>query len=298
MALESVGQSLRSMVTSAQLSDRFAAAMERYQSMTPMEREQFRADTGNAASGEEHLKDGYNCTHCKNRGFTYIVDEKAGGIYGPTAVECKCMAVRSSIRKMRESGLGDVIREKTFDKFEAVEPWQQAIKAGAMEYAQAKSGWFFIGGQSGSGKSHLGTGICREFLLAGEAVTYMVWPDEYPKIKAASWASGDEFNLRESLVDKLKRAKILYIDDLFKPAKGQNNTKQPPTVAEIKLAFEILNFRYNDPQLLTIISSEFSSAELVEIDQATGGRIVEKSMVFNISEDMRRNYRLRKQVTV
>ncbi len=298
MALESVGESIRNLGISGLRSKQFAEALERYMAMTPLEREQFKVDSGNADEGQEHLKDGYTCSLCKNRGFTWAVDEKSEGFYGHKTIECKCMAVRRSIRKMRESGLGDIIREKTFDKYEAVEPWQKVIKDGAMEYAKAKSGWFFLGGQSGCGKSHLGTAVCREFLLAGSAVAYMVWPDEAPIIKAASAAVSEDYNRREKLVDRLKQAEILYIDDLFKPAKDQTNAKQRPTAADVKLAFEILNYRSNNPQLLTIISSEFSSAELVEIDQATGGRIVEKAMVFNISEDMSRNYRLKKQVTV
>ena len=198
---------------------------------------------------------------------------------------------------MKQSGLGDVIREKTFDKYEAPDQWRQTLKAGAMEYAKAASGWFFIGGQPGAGKSHLGTAICREFLLAGKAVEYMVWPDEAATIKAAA-KSDDDPGGRERIMDRLKQAPVLYIDDLFKPAKDQFQVKQRPTAADIRLAFEILNYRYNNPDLLTIISSEFSTDELLEIDEATGSRIFEKAMVFNIAPDMSRNYRLRKAVTV
>lgn len=256
--------------------------------------EQRKADDYNAEAGTLNEKDGYNCTTCRNKGDIMSV-EVLDGWPRPRVRGCACMAVRASIAKMQQSGLGNIIRDKTFDKFLVHEPWQQTIRDAAMAYAKAPVGWFFMGGQPGCGKSHLGTAICREFLLQGRAVTYMVWPDEAPVIKGAS---KDDPDRREKLVDRLKQAQILYIDDLFKPDKDANNVKQRPTGADIRLAFEILNYRYNNPELLTIISSEFSTDELLGIDQATGSRIFEKSEPINIAEDMSRNYRLRKAVTV
>lgn len=256
--------------------------------------ERRKADDYNAEVGKLNEKDGYNCTLCKNKGDIMEV-EVVDGWPTPRVRGCRCMSARASIRKMQESGLGNVIREKTFDKFQIHAPWQQTIRDAAAAYAKNPSGWFFMGGQPGSGKSHLGAAICREFLLQQRAVTYMVWPDDAPIIKGAA---KDDPDRRETLVARLKQAEILYIDDLFKPDRDASNQKQRPTGADIRLAFEILNYRYNNPDLLTIISSEFSTDELLEIDQATGSRIFEKSEPINIAEDMSRNYRLRKAVTV
>lgn len=268
--------------------------ISKFSQMSPQELAQWKVDRYNDEPGHLNEKDGYDCPICKNRGDIAEVQEWPAGTWVEKYVQCKCSSVRNSIRRMEQSGLGNVIRDKTFAKYEAPEPWQQTIKAAAMQYAKDASGWFGLFGQPGCGKSHLGAAICREFLLAGRSVAYMVWPDDSAAIKGAA-TDGER---REELLDRFKKAKVLYIDDLFKPAKTPDKSKLPPTSADIKLAFEILNFRYNDPALLTIISSEFSTNDLLDIDEALGSRIIEKSQVFNIAEDVSRNYRLKKAVSL
>ena len=48
-----------------------------------------------------------------------------------------------------------------------------------------------------------------------------------------------------------------------------------------------------DPELLTIISTELTPDELIEIDEAVAGRICEDSKVCTIGRDRKRNYRLK-----
>ena len=78
-----------------------------------------------------------------------------------------------------------------------------------------------------------------------------------------------------------KTVEVLYIDDLFKTEQGRN-----PTTADVNIAFEILNYRYRNPELITIISSERTIQDIVKIDEAVGSRIFEKSRncCINISE--------------
>ena len=64
------------------------------------------------------------------------------------------------------------------------------------------------------------------------------------------------------------------------------------TDADIRLAFEILNSRYNDSQLRTIISSELTLFEILGLDEAVGGRIYERSKGF-VLEAPRENWRLK-----
>ena len=253
---------------------------------------QLRVDDYNARTGELDQQDGYNCNLCKNRGRTAFVKEEYG-IPNEWFRECKCWETRSSIRKMRASGLGNVIKEKTFDRYQATEPWQQALKAAAVAYAKEPAGWFFMGGQPGCGKSHLGAAICRHFLLAGRAVVYMSWLDDAAQLKGSK--SDGSYT---DLVARYKEAEILYIDDLFK-TEERDGVKQPPTGADIRLAFEIINYRYNNPALLTIVSSEYYAGQLLDIDEAVGSRIIEMAggNSFNIAKERSRNYRL-KGVTV
>lgn len=262
--------------------------------MTPREYEQFKVDGLNATEGKRHEEDGHHCSICKNKGWVIKLVEHEDGSFHQICSDCKCLEIRNSIMRMKRSGLKDIIRDYTFDKFEDTEPWQKAIKKAAMDYARNPEGWFFLGGQSGAGKTHLCTAICREFLLAGKRVKYMLWRDDIVRIKGAVTDS-EEYG---KMIDEFKRIDVLYIDDLFKTGKDKDNAPQKPTVADINVAFEIINYRYNNPGLLTIISSELTEDDLIDIDEAIGGRIYERAKAFTIGKNRDRNYRIKKAVTI
>lgn len=250
------------------------------------------AEISNNAPGEEDKEDGYNCELCKNRGYFHTVEERNGAYFSGTRY-CKCMKTRATIRRMKRSGLKDIITDYTFQKFQATEEWQAKIKAAAVEYAKHPDGWFYIGGQSGSGKTHICTAICREAMLRGQEVRYMLWRDEIVKIKAVV-NEADEY---EAAIGPYKTAEILYIDDLFKTGKDKEGKAQRPTVGDVNAAFEILNYRYNS-KLPTVISSECTISDLLEIDEAVAGRIVEVAKTFSLKSDRSRNYRLKKAVEI
>lgn len=257
--------------------------------------EQKKADDYNASTGNLNELDGYDCPTCKNKG-TIMEVEVQDDWPRPRMRDCKCMAMRYTIARMKRSGLQNIITECTFEKYEELDPWHKDAKQRARAYAAKPSGWFFMGGQSGAGKSHLCTAICRAFLLRGERVQYMMWVDDSARLKGIV-NDGAEY-VQE--VDRFKKAPVLYIDDLFKVQNdhhGQN--RQKPTPADVRLAFEIINYRVVS-KLPTIISSEFTLSELVDLDQAVAGRIAEMAEfnAINITPDIKKNYRLRKVVTV
>ena len=172
----------------------------------------------------------------------------------------------------------------TFDTYAVKEKWQKSVKAKAQEYAQNPTGWFFIGGSSGAGKTHICTAICGE-LIANRPIRYMPWVQENNKLKTYR-NSEEEY---DRLVNVWKRADVLYIDDFLKTRKGT-----PVTGADVMTAYEILNYRYMQGNSITIISSELSCDEIMEIDMAVGGRIIEKTkgnMIFLAGTD--KNQRLR-----
>lgn len=256
--------------------------------------EQKKAEDYNASTGNLNELDGYDCPLCKNKGDMMRVEFRDGWPR-PRVIDCKCRAMRYTIARMKRSGLQNIITDCTFDKYEELDPWHTSVKKRAMDYAANPSGWFFMGGQSGAGKSHLCTAICRAALLRGDLVQYMMWVDDAARLKGIV-NEGDEY-VRE--VDRFKKAPVLYIDDLFKVQNDQGQNRQKPTPADVRLAFEIINYRVVS-KLPTIISSEFILAELVDIDQATAGRIAEMAEfnAINITPDIKKNYRLRKVVTV
>ena len=102
---------------------------------------------------------------------------------------------------------------------------------------------------------------------------------------------------RDALLDRLKTTAVLYIDDLFKTAKGTDGV-QRPSEAEVRLAFEIINSRYAAKKK-TIISSESLMADIVKIDEAIAGRIKQMCGYYLVNiptataERESRNHRMR-----
>ena len=92
---------------------------------------------------------------------------------------------------------------------------------------------------------------------------------------------GEEY---QSRIRPFKTVPVLYIDDFLKGGH---------TEADLRLAFEILNARYNDSSLRTIISSEMSLFDVLGLDEATGGRIYERAKGYVI-EAPKENWRLKK----
>ncbi len=227
----------------------------------------------NATEGD--LK-GYNCKICKNRGCIAIL------VDGVMAMkQCKCVKVRKSIRLMKETGINP---DYKLANFKAAADWQRNLLEAAKRFLQSPNCWFYAGGQVGSGKTHICTGIVRELLQQGYPARYMLWRDASVKIKAVV-NKPEEY---AALVEPLKTINILYIDDFFK-------SNAEPTSADFNLAFEILNARYNR-KLVTIISSEYYLDEVIQLNPSIGSRIYERSIGFqlNITRNSDRNYRLQK----
>lgn len=263
-----------------------------FSSMTERERAQYFVDEENKKEGNLD-KSIYYCEKCKNKGWIYVVQEYMGHFY-ETMKECECKSIRKSVLNMKKSGLEPIIKRSTFDMYEAKEEWQKKAKEAAQNFAKnvnnLQNKWFFIGGGIGSGKTHLCTAIVREFLRAGKTAKYMLWVEDSVKLKAI--VNMPEY---ESTLDEYRKAEVLYIDDFFKITKDGYGKEMLPTAADIRLAYEIINYRYQHDNFITIISSERFINELEEIDSAVGSRIYEKakSNVFNIAREKNRNYRLR-----
>lgn len=255
------------------------------------EQTKLKAELLNSTIGALDKQDGYSCALCKNKGIIAYPEISELGYSTIVFRECVCMKPRRSLRRLEKSGLKSLIKDYTFARFNVHKPWQGLMLNAARSYAEKPEGWFFVGGQSGSGKTHICTAICRELLLSGRAVIYMLWRDTVAQLKAAVT---DEKRYAE-LINEYKTVDVLYIDDLFKSGRSKEAAAQP-TSADINVAFEILNYRYNNPALLTVISSEYSIGDIISIDEAVGGRIYERTKNGNacsIKRDRGKNYRLR-----
>ena len=240
---------------------------------------QMRVDGFNSSTGALNKQDGYECTICKNKGVVArLVTNERGCRYSQKIFFCKCRPVRESIRRMKQSGLESLLQKYRFENFIAAEEWQRNIKGKAERFAAEPGLTFFVGGQSGSGKTHLCTAIARELLYAGRELRYILWRDESIKLKASISDDGKYQSL---------------IDDFLKVPIGRDESK--PTSADLALALEIINNRYNAKKT-TILSSEWNIKDIINFDEALGGRIYEmcgSEYCLNIKKDRKRNYRTR-----
>lgn len=225
---------------------------------------------------------GYDCPKCLNKGYIAIV------VDGEELMQkCDCDEIRKTMKAIADSGISPLLDGYTFDRYQANTPLRIQIKKSAKKNAESDNAWFFIGGQIGFGKTHICTAIVGEMLNRGIPCKYMLWRDVMSELYSARF-DDDYYQLT---LDRLKRSKVLYIDDLYKGMKSARGAERE--TMERNATYEIINYRYiND--LKTIVSSEYTVEELMGIDQAVGSRIYERTRgsAWGITKDIAKNARL------
>ena len=219
----------------------------------------------------------YECDKCKDTGW--IEEEIDGYVY---AKECECAIRKRQMHRqekhIQESGLQRVLDTKTFVTFSTEGAAEQNLFYAAKMYCEEyKSYWWYIAGQSGCGKTHLTTAICVELINKGIPVYYMQWKDESTKLKGLI----NDAKYSE-MMKHLKTVEVLYVDDLFKGGASE---------AHLRLAFEIINARYN-AQLPTLFSSELNLGEIAKLDMAIAGRINEMANKYALNVKSIENKRI------
>lgn len=214
------------------------------------------------------------CPDCRGKGHIAV---NSDGTF--MVRECHCKARVRTKHLIYRSGLGELYEQCTLDSFTTEKPWRQRIKEKAIEYISGASGWFFICGRSGSGKTHITVAITREFIEAGMETRYFMWRHDSTRLKAMvnDWQSYD------AKMKEFSDCQVLLIDDLWK---GGNLSD-----ADISLTYELLNARNNAPSKLTLISTEWSLNDILRKDEAIGGRIYERAKGY-VMQTQNENYRL------
>lgn len=226
----------------------------------------------------------FDCPICKNKGYIQkVIFEEMYNDYVSVVTKCKCMNKRITLNKAKKSGLGEYIN-KRFDDYIATEEWQKRIKQKALDYVKnGNDKWFITLGQSGAGKTLISCIVASYLLFVeNQDVIYITWTDFISKLKRDMMS--DQTNEVSEYLDSIKNVDVLYIDELLKK---YNDT-------DLKYIIEIINYRYTNNKK-TIISSEKNIDELLDIDEATFSRMVEKAdeYVINIAKDRHKNYRLK-----
>lgn len=194
--------------------------------------------------------------------------------------ECECAIKRRNALRIKRSGLADVMSRYTFEAYKTPDKKTAAIKAAALRYvAESRGEWFVIVGRPGSGKTHICTAIVGKLIEGGKNCKYMLWRDEVRELKALV---NDNSAYRERM-NLLKNVDVLYIDDFFKGGAVSGG--------DLNVAFELLNARYN-ARKRTIISGERTIGAIMDIDEAIGSRIYERSKNGYCFETSPENWRL------
>lgn len=224
---------------------------------------------------------GIECSLCGNKRYILFWDEETKQ---RRSRDCACRAKRVSIERLQKQNLLIRVSSDTFEDFNAVEPYQKTMLDTAEKYvSEERPMWLMLCGQTGTGKTHLCNAVFLQMCFGrcwdGR---YFEWNRDSRQVKSKA-ISGDE-----TVFDGYKTCDLLYIDDLFKTKDGID-----PTDADIRLAFELLNHRYNN-RLPTIISSEKSIDEIMRLDEAGAGRIKEMcgEYLVSIARDSKKNYRI------
>ncbi len=236
----------------------------------------------NGDEGGLNRRDGIDCPKCRNKGYVYHSTEE-----GLLARPCECLRRREIMRRIDASGLGQIIREYTFDRFTVREDWQKAIKQKALDFCEDETArWFYIGGQPGCGKTHLCTAICDRYIRKGFDTRYLLWAEKSKLLKASV---NDSYRSYAAVLDEYKRIPVLYIDDFLKVRQGGT-----PSDGDLNLAFELINARLMSTDRITVISSEKTLEEAMIYDEATISRIFQLCGPYRIDVewDREKNYRL------
>lgn len=225
------------------------------------------------------LNDGVDCNKCLNKGYYETID----GIYIESH-KCECMKQRMINRQIKASGLADSFEHYTLDRFTTDTPHHRFMKQQVQKYiAEGVRKWFVVAGQIGSGKTHICTALSKFFIERGMEFRYLSFAQDIPRL-TSRMKSGyiDVKDKAEIEFDELKNVKVLYIDDYLKDVKADK-------------IFELINYRYADKSLITIISSEKTLAEQKLIDEATASRIYERCGGYwiDIKKGDGKNYRFK-----
>ena len=167
----------------------------------------------------------------------------------------------------------------SFTSYKAVDDLSVKVKNLAIENINTFD-WFFIGGQSGAGKTHISTALAIELLRRGKAVLYKRYVETMRELKAAKFRSDSEYY---SELLPILNAEVLYIDDLF---------KEYPSDWDKAEVWQIIDDRYSK-RLKTIISSELDLKEIAKIDESLAGRIKERAGKFSINIEKNKKYNRR-----
>lgn len=223
-------------------------------------------------------KNEINCPICGNKRYIAKLDEKGNSVIRM----CVCHYKNETNRQLAENNMN-----RTWESYQIEHEWQRETLLKAKEYCKEKdpNRWFYIGGQTGAGKTLICEMIGNELIRSHRAVYKVQWSKFVQTVKSCIMnREMDKFN---AYLRRAETYDVLYIDDLLKTH----------TEADLNYLFQIINYRYENGKQ-TIISSEHTIDKLTHIDDAIAGRIVQRAGLnrtpcycINYEKDKERDWR-------
>lgn len=129
---------------------------------------------------------------------------------------------------------------------------------------------FGILGRSGVGKSHISIAIGANLIERGHKVIYMPYLEAIKELKSLT-LNTEEYRKR---MERYQKTEVLIIDDMFKDKVSNGNLIGELLEGDLRHLYPILNYRYQN-KLPILFSTECNIRQLVVLDEALAGRIIE-----------------------
>lgn len=183
-------------------------------------------------------------------------------------------------RIIERSGLKELFKTKGFENFKTQNAVQEKIKQKCVENSKTSDS-ILISGRVGSGKTHLAVAIMKEQSRQGKPIKYVNYVEVMRQLAIA--AMDEEYY--NKTMNKLKSISVLMIDDIFK---GERITE-----SQLNNTYQLINYRYINGTK-TVMTSEKTIHEILQIDEAIGSRIVEMAKDYVINMNSFKNYRIQR----
>ena len=208
---------------------------------------------------------GIDCHKAPTKRWRYPVLSIEDGEEVVRLVHCNVGKQRDRQCKFRSSRIPARYLGKTFDDY-SVDRFNRSAVEFAKNVQQLNFGAYFYG-ECGTGKTFLASIIAQEFMRAGKSVLFVKVPSLLDDIKATFNGNGKELDL----LDELRATTLVVLDDfgMEKPTQWAGST-----------LCKVLDMRYDNPDAVTIITSNMSPTELAtHLNNASDGKNLNGSRI-------------------
>lgn len=197
------------------------------------------------------------CRLCRDKRFTVHIDGDQ-----IIAKDCFCRGKDTDPTHKEEY---EKLTTCTFERFRINEPWQrEELRKVKVWLAQNRYPFLFIGGKTGTGKTHLAFAAYGILLKRGIGGEYIPWRIAAMDLKERL---RDYVEYGDARISELKSKPLLFLDDALGFSSGGF-----PEDDDFRLLKELVEARARNG-LRTIITSRFRAMELYGVSKAIGDAV-------------------------